>query len=94
MTSPLELLERTAREGLGLVLCEGGGTLGASLLKQRLVDRLSIFTAPALLGSTGLPLLGDLGVGNIGGLIRLEDTEVTRTGDDILTEGTVVYRAD
>lgn len=94
MVTPVELLERTAGEGLGLVLCEGGGTLGASLLKLRLVDRLSIFTAPALLGSTGLPLLGDLGVGSIGGVIRLQDPVVTRTGEDILTEGEVVYRAD
>ncbi len=90
----MELLERTAREGLGLLLCEGGGTLGASLLRQGLVDRLSIFTAPALLGSTGLPVLGDLGVGSIGGVIRLRDPVVTRTGEDILTEGEVVYRAD
>jgi len=89
-----ELLRRTAEEGLGLVLCEGGGTLAASLIKHRLVDRLSIFTAPAFLGDKGLPLIGSLDVSGIGEIIRLRDVTVTRTGEDILTEGSVVYRAD
>ncbi len=92
--TPEQLLVRAAEEGLGLILCEGGGSLAASLLREHLVDRLSIFTAPALLGSTGFPLLGDLGIRSIGGILRMEDVSVTRTGDDILTEGRVVYRTD
>lgn len=89
-----QLLVKTAEEGLGLILCEGGGSLASSLLKAHLVDRLSIFTAPALLGSTGFPLLGDIGVRSIGNILRMEDVSVTRTGDDILMEGRVVYRTD
>ncbi|MCK5841263.1 MAG: bifunctional diaminohydroxyphosphoribosylaminopyrimidine deaminase/5-amino-6-(5-phosphoribosylamino)uracil reductase RibD [Candidatus Sabulitectum sp.] len=89
-----QLLARTAREGLGLILCEGGGSLAASLLREQLVDRLSIFTAPAVLGSTGHPLLGDLGIEKICDIIRMENVTVTRYGKDILTEGRVVYRID
>jgi diaminohydroxyphosphoribosylaminopyrimidine deaminase/5-amino-6-(5-phosphoribosylamino)uracil reductase len=92
--TPQELLEKTAEQGLGLVLCEGGGSLAASLLRNHLVDRLSIFTAPALLGSTGVPLLGDLNTGSIEDILKLEDVTVTEAGNDILTEGRVVYRAD
>jgi len=92
--SPEDLLRRTAGEGLGLVFCEGGKTLAASLLQAGLVDRLSIFTAPALLGQAGYPLLGDLGVKSIDGIIRLKDVTVERLGEDTLTEGSVVYRAD
>ncbi|MCD4708544.1 MAG: bifunctional diaminohydroxyphosphoribosylaminopyrimidine deaminase/5-amino-6-(5-phosphoribosylamino)uracil reductase RibD [Candidatus Sabulitectum sp.] len=92
--TPLQLLTRTAEEGLGLVLCEGGGSLAASLLREHLVDRLSIFTAPMLLGSTGFPLAGNLGIHAIGDVLRMENVTVARTGDDILTEGQVVYRAD
>lgn len=89
-----QLLAKTAEEGLGLILCEGGGSLAALLLRNHLVDRLSIFTAPAVLGSTGFPLMGDLGIRNIGDILRMENVAVTRTGEDILTEGRVVYRAD
>jgi diaminohydroxyphosphoribosylaminopyrimidine deaminase/5-amino-6-(5-phosphoribosylamino)uracil reductase len=92
--TPQQLLARTAAEGLGLVLCEGGNSLAASLLRNRLVDRLSIFSAPALLGSSGFPLIGDLGTGSISDILRLENVTVTMTGSDILTEGRVVYRAD
>lgn len=89
-----QLLIRTAEEGLGLILCEGGGSLAASLIKDHLVDRLSIFTAPSVLGRAGYPLLGDLGIGSISDIFRMEDVAVTRTGDDILTEGRIVYRTD
>lgn len=92
--SPKDLLGRTAEEGLGLILCEGGKTLAASLLRAEMVDRLSIFTAPALLGEKGYPLVGDLETGSIDDIIRLEDVTVERIGEDVLTEGKVVYRAD
>jgi diaminohydroxyphosphoribosylaminopyrimidine deaminase/5-amino-6-(5-phosphoribosylamino)uracil reductase len=92
--SPEELLQKTAEEGLGLILCEGGRTLAASLIVNGLVDRLSIFTAPALIGENGVPLLGALNVKTIDGMLRLKNVEVTRTGNDILTEGQIVHRAD
>lgn len=94
MSSLEKLLTKTAEEGLGLVLCEGGGTLAASLIRAGLVDRFSIFTAPALLGAGGSPVIGDLGVASIDGMMRLEDVTVTRTGEDTLTEGRFVYRSD
>lgn len=92
--SPEDLLRKTAEEGLGLVLCEGGKTLAASLIVNGLVDRLSIFTAPALLGADGVPLLGTLNVKTIDGMLRLRNVEISRIGDDILTEGQIVHRAD
>ena len=91
--SPSQLLKRTADEGLGMVFCEGGATLAASLLSRRLVERISIFTAPALLGAEGVPLFGELGVATIDDIIRLQDVKVCRTGEDTLTEGRVVYRS-
>jgi len=92
--TPLQLLEKTASEGLGIVLCEGGKSLAASLLRNRLVDRFSIFAAPALLGNSGVPLIGDLEIDSISGILRLEDITVTLIGSDTLTEGKVVYRSD
>jgi len=45
------------------VLCEGGGVLGASLLAERLVDRIYLFVAPVVVGDGGVPAfsLGDPG---------------------------------
>ncbi len=88
------LFTATAKAGLGLILCEGGSSLAASLLKEHLVDRLSIFTAPAVLGNKGFPLLADLNIDSIGNILRLKNVTVEKTGEDILTEGSVVYRID
>ncbi len=92
--TPAQLLTRSAEKGIGLILCEGGGSLAASLLGNHLVDRLSIFSAPAILGSSGFPLIGDVGVESIKDILRMENVTVTRTGQDILTEGRLVYRTD
>lgn len=43
------------------LLCEGGGKLAASLLREGLVDELVFFYAPKLLGAEAVPGVGDLG---------------------------------
>jgi len=90
----LNLLTKTQTSGFGEVLCEGGRFLATSLLKEQLVDRLSIFTAPALLGNTGFPLMDDLGIDNINSILRMKNVTVTRIGEDTLTEGQIVYRSN
>ena len=44
------LFRRLGDEGLMHVLCEGGGLLAGSLLREGLADELALFTAPILLG--------------------------------------------
>ena len=44
------LAERLAREGRHEVLLEGGGTLGASFVRDGLVQRIVLYTAPFVLG--------------------------------------------
>jgi diaminohydroxyphosphoribosylaminopyrimidine deaminase/5-amino-6-(5-phosphoribosylamino)uracil reductase len=88
------LLRKTASEGFGLILCEGGHTLATALLGRQLVDRISIFCAPIILGQEGIPALGRLGIGSIDECIRLEDIVTESIGSDCLIEGNVVYRAD
>ena len=41
--------------GIRAILCEGGAALGASLLREQLVDRLYLFVAPRVLGVGGVP---------------------------------------
>ncbi len=42
-------------EGLGSILCEGGGALGSSLLRAGLVERLYLLTSGRRLGAGGVP---------------------------------------
>jgi diaminohydroxyphosphoribosylaminopyrimidine deaminase/5-amino-6-(5-phosphoribosylamino)uracil reductase len=88
------LLAKTAEEGLGLVMCEGGHRLATALLGRRLVDRMSVFSAPLLLGAEGIPALGRLGIESIDSCLRLGDLSTESLGSDFLIEGNVVYRSD
>ncbi len=87
------LLERTAAEGIGEVLCEGGSRLATSLLAGGLAERLSVFVAPVLLGGSGLPATGDLGVSCMGGAVGLEGVRTEILDGDVLVEGRVVHGA-
>ena len=69
------------REAL-LLLVEGGATLASSFVRQRLVDRVVGYHAPALLGA-GPPVLADAGVATIADALRLEVDDVERIGDDV-----------
>ncbi len=49
------MLDAFAGAGAGAVLCEGGGRLAASILRDRLAHRLHMFLAPRVFGSRGVP---------------------------------------
>ena len=65
-----------------VVLLEGGATLAGSFVRQRLVDRVVGYHAPALLGA-GPPVLGDAGITTISSAARLTVTDVTALGADV-----------
>lgn len=55
-------LQTLAARGLTRVLCEGGSTLGAAMIRAGLVDELALFAGAALIGAEGHPALGALGL--------------------------------
>ncbi|HEX3907226.1 MAG TPA: dihydrofolate reductase family protein, partial [Mycobacteriales bacterium] len=65
-----------------LLLVEGGMTLAASFVRDRLVDRVVGYHAPLLLGS-GPPVLGDVGIGTLPAAARLWLESVTPVGEDV-----------
>jgi len=75
------LAELFERDGL-LLLLEGGATLAGSFVRDRLVDRVVGYYAPALLGA-GPPVLGAAGVTTIGDAVRLEIDDVSMVGVDV-----------
>ena len=76
-------LRQLAREGLTEILVEGGGRLGAALLREGLVDELHWFAAPRLLGGDAREALGRLEIGSLAGAPTLRDVSIPRLGDDL-----------
>ncbi len=72
------------RLGVNDLLVEGGGGLGAALLRAGLVDRFQLFLSPLLIGGDGRPLLGPLGVQRLSQALRPRRFEVRRVGEDLL----------
>ena len=50
-----QAFEQLAAAGVHSLLCEGGGTLGGSLLAAGLIDRIYVFIAPKIFGTAGTP---------------------------------------
>ncbi len=82
---PESLLATLGARGLTRVLCEGGGTLAASLLRAGVVDRLAHFGAGLALGAEGLPGVGSLSVAALGDAERFELESVDVVGPDTMT---------
>ena len=74
-----------ATAGLTRVLCEGGGGLGAALLRAGLVDDLALFTAGLALGGDGLPALGALGWESLANAPRPRLVEARPVGPDVFS---------
>ncbi len=55
-----EILRRAAQQGFLDILCEGGPRLATSLLNAGLVDRVSFFIAPRLIGAGAPAALGTI----------------------------------
>jgi diaminohydroxyphosphoribosylaminopyrimidine deaminase/5-amino-6-(5-phosphoribosylamino)uracil reductase len=77
-----EVLAALAARGITRVLVEGGAALAASLLRQRLVDRLAWFRGPVLIGGDGHAAIGALGVDAI-----IDALTVEPAGSALLAQG-------
>ncbi len=72
------------RAGLTRVLCEGGGTLAASLLSAAAIDRLAVFGAGLALGAEGAPSVGALGLERLAEASKFRLNELRTVGPDTL----------
>ena len=72
------------RHGILHVLCEGGGAMAGSLIREGLVDEVLFMLAPVVLGGSGAtPAIGGEGW-PLNSAPRLNFTEVRRVGADVL----------
>jgi diaminohydroxyphosphoribosylaminopyrimidine deaminase/5-amino-6-(5-phosphoribosylamino)uracil reductase len=82
------LMTRLGETEIDSVLVEGGGETVASFLEAELVDKVSFFVAPMLLGGrNAVPAVGGTGVKSISNATRLRNIDVERIGVDILICG-------
>jgi diaminohydroxyphosphoribosylaminopyrimidine deaminase/5-amino-6-(5-phosphoribosylamino)uracil reductase len=82
-----EGLRELAERGLLDLLCEGGPSLGSSLLSQGLIDRLTLFIAPIVVGSGAPELFAAPAVTALPAAWRLEEVEWRPICDDLLLTG-------
>lgn len=80
------VLKSLGNMGITSVMAECGGALAASLLKDRLVDRLLWFVAPKLIGADGTASVGELKIKKLSAAIGLKGMKVERIGADVLIE--------
>ena len=74
-----------AGQGLTRILCEGGATLAAALIRAGLVDDLITYTAGAAIGAEGHPALGPLNLATLAAAPRLRLLSTRQIGQDIET---------
>ncbi len=79
-----EAMQALAQAGLTRVLCEGGGTLAASLLKHDLVDDLVIFSAGKFIGADGLSGVGAVGTEVLDQAPKFELRRTQEIGNDVM----------
>lgn len=85
----VHLMKYLARINIMSVLCEGGGELAASLLKDKLVDEVFFFISPRIIGGKTSPTSCGGSYSDIRKSIRLKNISVERIGPDILIRGSL-----
>ncbi len=84
------LMGELARRNIVSVLLEGGPTLNASALREKLVDRLLFFLSSKIVGGQkALSMIGGEGVQQIKDAEPVRILKVRRLGPDLLIEGVI-----
>ncbi len=78
-------LRALAAEGITRVLCEGGATLAAALIRAALVDEIALFQGGLLIGNEGHPLIGPLHLDLLADAPRPLLRSVRQIGTDTLS---------
>lgn len=84
-----EVLRELGRRGVTSVLIEGGATLAAAALREKVVDRLVLFLAPIMIGGDGVPAVAALGTRSVARAIHLRNLRLDREGDDVVIEASL-----
>jgi diaminohydroxyphosphoribosylaminopyrimidine deaminase/5-amino-6-(5-phosphoribosylamino)uracil reductase len=82
------ILQELGRRSIQSVLVEGGASVAAAFLSAGLVDKVSFFIAPLIIGGCDAPMaVGGTGAEKITDAVRLRDVEIRQHGPDIEITG-------
>ena len=82
------ILEELGNRSLQSVLVEGGAATAGKLLEAGLINKVTFFIAPMIIGGNEAPCaVGGSGVEKIAEAFKLRDVEVVRRGEDIEVTG-------
>lgn len=78
------VLDELGHRGERGLLVEGGGETAGRFLAAGLVDKLTIFYAPRLIGADGIPMVGALNVATMEEALQFYLEDVERIGEDVM----------
>lgn len=85
------VLLELGRRSVQSVLVEGGANMAGAFLEAGLIDKVSFFIAPMIIGGRDAPsAIGGAGAEKIAGAINLQDIEVTQRGRDVEVTGYIL----
>jgi len=84
----LSILQELAERSLQSVLIEGGAALAGEFVDAGLVNKVTFFVAPKLVGGTAAPsAIGGTGVEKMADAFELERVSVVQRGKDLEISG-------
>ena len=81
-----ELMKELGKSEIALVMVEGGAELSGNAIREGIVDKVLIFTAPKIIGN-GLEPIKNLGIKKVDKAIALKNVLTKKIGKDLLVEG-------
>ncbi len=81
-----ELTKELGKSQIASIMIEGGAELSGSAIKEKIINKLLIFTAPKIIGN-GLEPIKNLGIKKINKAIKLKNISTKKIGKDFLVEG-------
>ena len=91
----LSVLRQLGQREIQSVLLEGGGGLAGAFIDAQLVNKVTFFVAPLIIGGTTAPVaVGGLGAAKMADALRLKGVEISQLGGDIEITGYPVVQKD
>lgn len=82
------VLQDLGKRGLQSVLVEGGAEVAGSFCDAKLINKITFFIAPLVIGGVDAPVaIGGQGAQVLSSAMRLKNLEITRHGDDLEITG-------
>jgi diaminohydroxyphosphoribosylaminopyrimidine deaminase / 5-amino-6-(5-phosphoribosylamino)uracil reductase len=84
----LAIMDELGKRSLQSVLVEGGATVAGNLIDAVLVDKVTFFLAPVIIGGRDAPsAISGVGAERLIDALKLEDVEIVQRGRDFEVTG-------